>query len=107
MTKTGIPFINYQRKLTISTASGVNMAKKSGRKARKKRELKQADNNVSMQRSRIILMAITSILLIGYLTWRLGPTIGYVKAALIGFGLASVWMLFIMSSTILDWVRRR
>ncbi len=83
------------------------MAKKSGRKAREKRERKEANNNASMQQSRIILMAITSIALIAYLTWRLGPEIGYVKAGLIGFGLASVWMLFIMSSSILDWVRRR
>ena len=83
------------------------MAKKSGRKARKKREQKQASNSASMQRSRIILTSVTSILLIGYLIWRLGPTIGYVKAALIGFGLASVWILFTMSSSILDWVRRR
>ena len=83
------------------------MAKKSGRKARKKRERKQADNSASIQQSRLILLAVTCILLIGYLTWRLGPSIGYVKAALIGFGLASVWILFTMSSTILDWVRRR
>lgn len=83
------------------------MAKKSGRKARKKREQKQENSSASMQQSRLILMAITSILLIGYLTWRLGPSIGYVKAALIGFGLASVWILFVMSSTILDWVRKR
>lgn len=83
------------------------MAKKSGRKARKKREQKQAANNASMQQSRIILMGVTSILLISYLVWRLGPTIGYVKAALIGIGLATVWMLFVMSGSILDWVRRR
>ncbi len=83
------------------------MAKKSGRKAKKKQGRDQADNSTSIQQSRIILMGITSILLIGYLTWRLGPNIGYVKALLIGFGLASLYMLFVMSSTILDWVRRR
>ncbi len=83
------------------------MAKKSGRKAKKKRERDQVDNSASIQQSRIILMGVTSILLIAYLAWRLGPNIGYVKALLIGFGLASVWMMFVMSSTILDWVRRR
>ena len=48
------------------------MAKKSGRKARKKREREQANNSASMQKSRIILMGITSIALIAYLVWRLG-----------------------------------
>lgn len=83
------------------------MAKKSGRKARKKREREQSNSAASLQRSRIILMGITSIALIGYLVWRLGPSIGYIKAALLGFGLAAAWMLFVMSSSILDWVRRR
>jgi Flp pilus assembly protein TadB len=83
------------------------MTKKSGRKAKKKRERDRADSSASMQKSRLILMGITSILLMAYLAWRLGPTIGYVKAVLIGFGLAAVWVMFMMSSTILDWLRRR
>lgn len=88
--------------------SGSGSKKKQAKKSKKqsKDKTKSGQGN-SFGQSRMILTVITSVLLIGYLAWRLGPEWGYGKALLVGFGLSAAYILFIYSSAIFDWVRKR
>lgn len=92
------------------------MAKYSGSRSKKnqakntKKESKQkakSSMGSTTRQSNMLLTTITCILLIGFITWRVGPVWGYGKALLVGLAISAVWILFMNSSIIYEWVRKR
>jgi hypothetical protein len=69
------------------------MAKKSGRKKKKKQPASQGGPMV--QPRNIVYMALLGVLLGGWVIWRLEPSQGLAKALLWGGLLAGGWWIFV------------